>query len=45
MRKIIRKATEYAKRNPQQTKRFAKKALDTAKGYRKKSKSNTKPRP
>lgn len=45
MRNIIRKATEYAKRNPQQTKRYAKKALDTVQGYRKKSKPKNKPRP
>ncbi|WP_197061401.1 hypothetical protein [Halobacillus sp. BBL2006] len=45
MRKIIRKATEYAKRNPEKTKRYAKKAYDTVQRYRKKSKSNPRPKP
>ncbi|WP_275897921.1 hypothetical protein [Halobacillus ihumii] len=35
VRKFIKKAADYAKQNPEQTKRYAKKAFDTVKNKRK----------
>ncbi|WP_277752117.1 hypothetical protein [Halobacillus salinus] len=39
MKKLIRKGIQYAKKNPEETKRYAKKAYDTIQKYRKKPKT------
>ncbi|MFD2922784.1 hypothetical protein [Halobacillus naozhouensis] len=39
VRKLFKKATDYAKQNPEQTKRYAKKAFDTIKNKQKSSSS------
>lgn len=41
MKKLIQKATNYAKRNPGQAKKYAKKAYDSVQKQRNNSKSNT----
>lgn len=39
MKKLISKAVNYAKRNPEQTKQYAKKAYDSVQKYKKNSKN------
>lgn len=39
MKNLIRKGIQYAKQNPEETKRYAKKAYDTIQKHRKKSKA------
>ncbi|WP_255822159.1 hypothetical protein [Halobacillus shinanisalinarum] len=43
MKNLIKKASDYAKKNPEQTKRYAKKAFDTIQKKRKSS-TNTTPK-
>lgn len=42
MKKLFQKAVKYAKDNPEETKKYAKKAMDQVKKHRNSSKSNHK---